>query len=699
MIAHRATAWLATAALALGALQGCSEAPSGPAKAPGAGQGHDIHLAVVACGEDRLDETLVMLKSALLSTGSHLTLHLFADDALRPRFAERLDAWPGKVTGRLTLRLYPISYPGMADPKGWFETAKPCASQRLFFPYLIQGTDRVIYVDTDVLFLRPIDDAWRLFERFAPEQLAALAPETESHEDSWYRRFAQHPYFAPFGLNTGFELMDLAKMRERRWRERLTEAAEKYAEKTVWVDQDLQNILFHDAPEQLLFLSCDWNYRPDHCRYMSTCRSAELGGIGVLHGARRAFQDGKEPTFQAVYRVFEQDDLGPEPAPRLAAGVQAALAAAPADPGACRNVQSLFSERLERRADRGSDVPAAKRGEDGFYDGVVFAQLEPWRTTGIDRKDLDRIRATGRRVVHYQIIDHQVYRDRECMFPTRCSGIDHFLREVAGEVPDVDLMVNVQDYPVSTREAALPVLSFSKVPLRHADILYPAWAFWEGGPAVTVIPSWRWDVMRSELLAEAARLPWQDRRPLAFFRGSRTSELRDALVLHSVANGAPWDVRYTLNQSQRDTQFITEELKLEPAPEVGPREHCAYRYLINFDGVAASFRLKNLLACGSTVLYVRPEWIEFFYYALVPWQHYVPLPHDVAAADDTLRMLLANDVLSRQIADNGRAFLEQHLTMRDVSSYWRKLLQEYGALQRFRPERDPGLVRVEDAGA
>lgn len=152
----------------------------------------------------------------------------------------------GGHKGRLTLRPYPISYPGIPDPKGWFEPAKPCASQRLFFPYLIHGTDRVICVDTDVLFLRPIDDAWRLFERFAPEQLAALAPETESHEDSWYRRFAQHPYFAPFGLDTGFELMDLAKMRERRWRERLAEYAAKYAEKTVWVDQDLQNILFHD---------------------------------------------------------------------------------------------------------------------------------------------------------------------------------------------------------------------------------------------------------------------------------------------------------------------------------------------------------------------------------------------------------------------------------------------------------------------
>ena len=54
------------------------------------------------------------------------------------------------------------------------------------------------------------------------------------------------------------------------------------------------------------------------------------------------------------------------------------------------------------------------------------------------------------------------------------------------------------------------------------------------------------------------------------------------------------------------------------------------RYLFNFRGVAASFRLRHLFLCGSLVLHVGQDWLEFFYPALCPWVHYVPLSKDLA---------------------------------------------------------------------
>ena len=36
------------------------------------------------------------------------------------------------------------------------------------------------------------------------------------------------------------------------------------------------------APGELLVLSCDWNFRPDHCHYQSTCRTAEQSGVGIV---------------------------------------------------------------------------------------------------------------------------------------------------------------------------------------------------------------------------------------------------------------------------------------------------------------------------------------------------------------------------------------------------------------------------------
>jgi len=62
--------------------------------------------------------------------------------------------------------------------------------------------------------------------------------------------------------------------------------------------------VFH-CIDMLYQYSCEWNYRPDHCMYMSNCRAAELHGISMLHGCRRAFHIDKWSVFKAVYQAIE----------------------------------------------------------------------------------------------------------------------------------------------------------------------------------------------------------------------------------------------------------------------------------------------------------------------------------------------------------------------------------------------------------
>lgn len=665
---------------ALWALPAAAQAPP-----PAPGKPEEIHLAVTACG-DRLEEALVMLQSAARSARGHLTVHIFADDELRPRFQERLQAWPAAVRAKFTPVLYPISYPSVEDPEKWRALFKPCASQRLFFPYLIEGTDRVLYVDTDILFLRPLDELWSLFDRFKPEQLAALAPEGEVAALNWYKRFAEHPYVQPLGVNSGVMLMDLRKMRAARWRERMLAYRGRY-KSIPWGDQDLINIFFAESPEMLYGFSCAWNFRPDHCMYGSNCKAAEEDGIAVVHGSRQSFHGDKQPTFKALWDAFSAHGLEPD-AGALVRAVQENLVAV-AGKSECGKVSQLLTAPLEEQADAGEDP--------SFYHDVAAAQLAPWRKAGIRREDLDKARALGRPLVKYQILAGRLYRDEKCYFPPRCAGIEHFLLEIAPKLPNLEFLVNVQDHPVTSIRSPLPVFSFSKIPSEHADILYPAWAFWEGGPALQVIPDWRWDLTRRDLLDAGNAIPWEEKKPLVFFRGSRTNETRDPYVLHSKEQPGLWDVRYTLNQSQQQTDYVTNVLKLTPAEPIPPRDHCAYRYLLNFDGVAASFRLKNVLACGGLVFYVEPKWVEFFYAKLVPGEHYVPLSLDVEEAAHTVEALRADDARARRIAKNGRDFIARHLTLEHVRRYWLDLLQDYASLQRFKAQRDPSLVPVEES--
>ncbi|XP_043928873.1 protein O-glucosyltransferase 1 [Protopterus annectens] len=289
---------------------------------------------------------------------------------------------------------------------------------------------------------------------------------------------------------------------------------------------------------------------------------------------------------------------------------------------------------------------------------------------------------------HYQIIRNKLYREDECMFPARCSGVEHFILEIIDLLPDMELVVNVRDYPQVPKwmQPVLPVFSFSKTS-KYSDIMYPAWTFWEGGPAVwPIYPTGlgRWDLMRQDLEKSARKWPWAEKISKGFFRGSRTSEERDPLILLSRDNPDLVDAEYTKNQAWRSEK---DTLGRTPAKEVHLIDHCQYKYLFNFRGVAASFRFKHLFLCGSLVFHVGNEWLEFFYTQLKPWVHYIPIKQDLSDVSDLLQFVRENDDIAKDIAERGRQFILDHLTMEDVSCYWETLLNEYSKLLTYKPQR------------
>ncbi|XP_030425319.1 glucoside xylosyltransferase 2 isoform X2 [Gopherus evgoodei] len=272
-----------------------------------------MHLAVVACG-NRLEETLIMLKSAVLFSYRKLKFHIFAEDSLKPEFEKKLREWPSSYTKKFDYNIYPIAF-SVGNAQEWKKLFKPCAAQRLFLPVILKDVDSLLYVDTDVLFLRPIDDIWRFLKEFNSTQLAAMAPEHEIPKIGWYSRFARHPYYGTTGVNSGVMLMNLTRIRNTQfknsmipaglmWEEMLYPLYQKYKNYITWGDQDLLNIIFYFNPECLYVFPCQWNYRPDHCMYGSNCKGAEEEGISVLHGNRGVYHDDKQPTFKALYEVI-----------------------------------------------------------------------------------------------------------------------------------------------------------------------------------------------------------------------------------------------------------------------------------------------------------------------------------------------------------------------------------------------------------
>ncbi|XP_036206646.1 protein O-glucosyltransferase 1 isoform X2 [Myotis myotis] len=365
------------------------------------------------------------------------------------------------------------------------------------------------------------------------------------------------------------------------------------------------------------------------------------------------------------------------------------------------------------------------------YHGVIEEDLTPFRG-GISRKMMAEVvrRKLG---THYQIIKNRLYRENDCMFPSRCSGVEHFILEVIGRLPDMEMVINVRDYPQVPKwmEPAIPVFSFSKTSEYH-DIMYPAWTFWEGGPAVwPIYPTGlgRWDLFREDLVRSAAQWPWKKKNSTAYFRGSRckqrrtkfsslkgkvgtaqdhleaavsnipllcyesdqTSPERDPLILLSRKNPKLVDAEYTKNQAWKS---MKDTLGKPAAKDVHLVDHCKYKYLFNFRGVAASFRFKHLFLCGSLVFHVGDEWLEFFYPQLKPWVHYIPVKTDLSNVQELLHFVKANDDIAQEIAERGSHFIMNHLRMDDITCYWENLLTEYSKFLSYNVTRRKGYDQI-----
>jgi len=318
------------------------------------------------------------------------------------------------------------------------------------------------------------------------------------------------------------------------------------------------------------------------------------------------------------------------------------------------------------------------------YRHIIKHDLQPWKD-GVSRELFEEARVRIN-MIHYQIVNNTLYRSQKCWFPMRCEGIEHFIEDALHTygLPNMEFIVNVGDWPQSFLHAKpIPTFSFSKTLKDWRDIMYPAWAFWKGGPCVKSEPQClgRWDLKRENILGNP--ISWEEKKKLAFFVGGRTDDERDKLIRLGRSHPHLLSAQYT---KEWEGQPAAAEVKLE--------DHCVYRYLFNVRGVAASFRHRHLFLCNSLVLHVGQDWLEFYYPSMKPWVHYIPVKSDFSNALQILEFIHDNDDLAQQIATAGHEFVIKHLRMKDITKYWRDLLFDFSKLQTWTTVKSPDTLRT-----
>jgi len=294
----------------------------------------------------------VMLKSAAIFTRRKLYFHVIADSAkLFSRMVNITAAWPAKYKNKVKFIMHDVWYPTeRQDMKSMFRV---CATERLFIPDMFPAMDRAIYVDTDLIFLRPPEDLWSFFDDFNSAHVAAMAP-CLYHYDTPRNKV---PHYGETGLNAGIMHMDLARMRDipDGWTRANMAMHDKYKKQIKLADQDILNILFHYYPDLLYELPCEWNYRVWQCSQGDNkCQTAEDNGVSILHGNALAFVKGNEMKIQTVFESFEQFEMGRNSLDQLYSWIVTGLEKVDREdlPSKCKNVphiDNILLAQLEKQ--------------------------------------------------------------------------------------------------------------------------------------------------------------------------------------------------------------------------------------------------------------------------------------------------------------------------------------------------------------
>ena len=134
----------------------------------------------------------------------------------------------------------------MVDGNGWGK----CSGLRTLFPSLLSELKKVIYVDTDTIFVDSPNNLWKHFTLMNGLQVVAAAPDQPLLLRCSYNQETRFPS-PPGGLQSGVMLMNLQLMRRFRFEKIMFKINQYLRNYFVLPDQDALNVFGGLYPEMI----------------------------------------------------------------------------------------------------------------------------------------------------------------------------------------------------------------------------------------------------------------------------------------------------------------------------------------------------------------------------------------------------------------------------------------------------------------
>ncbi len=320
----------------------------------------------------------------------------------------------------------------------------------------------------------------------------------------------------------------------------------------------------------------------------------------------------------------------------------------------------------------------------GWMDALVEKNFLPFEK-GISRKSIDKTQNAHPWIVRIKVKNNRV---------TQAKGekgaaykmIQH-LAETYG-LPDLDILYFQQDGIAGPLAGDAPVLCSSKKKNVIQGIYFADW--------LSHMPNPQWDDIAHRINETLEHLNWEDKKDQLIWRGATTDgyytpknwfqQRRGKLCYLSllypdlIDARFVWACAYTSSNPHNvwnavpQGQFMTHE------------EQVGYKYQIIVDGLFTTYPGDRWRLLSDSVVFMHEsEYGHWFYEALIPWIHYVPVKSDLSDLVEKLEMMRQQPLLGRQLAANAREFAQNYLMSEHIAIYCYKTLLKYASLQKFNP--------------
>lgn len=198
-----------------------------------------------------------------------------------------------------------------------------------------------------------------------------------------------------------------------------------------------------------------------------------------------------------------------------------------------------------------------------------------------------------------------------------------------------------------------------------------------------------------EVLASDKKISWKQKIAKAVWRGwlSDTGEPTDGrltanytktprFALCKIASEHTDQIDAGLtNLDSKELEVIAKDLGIWKAP-LSKAKHLEYKYLPVLDGHMCTYPGYQWRLLSSSVCFKQEsDQIQWFYNALKPYVHYIPVKNDMSDLPEKVAWAREHDDEAKAIAESATEFALNNLLLEDLYFYFHLTLSEYAKLQ------------------